>query len=276
MPELPEVETVRRGLRRTLVGKKIITIRIHETRLRYPVSPGRIKKWLLQQTFCDIERRAKYILCRMENDADLLLHLGMSGRLIWCSSDKPLEKHDHVQFIMEDATELRFRDPRRFGMFDAIAPGKRDRYKLFGHLGVEPLSKKFTSHMLFSSTRNRKKPIKNFLMDSTQIVGVGNIYANEALFQAAIHPEKPSYNLERQHCIKLVKSVKETLKSAIASGGTTLNDFYNSNGEMGYFQQKLKVYGREGEKCKRCKTIIRRMIQVGRSTFYCPVCQNID
>jgi formamidopyrimidine-DNA glycosylase len=273
MPELPEVETVRRGLERVVLGKTISEIRVRETRLRFPVKPKILRKWIAAQSIVAVERRAKYVLCRMSNEAHLVIHLGMSGRLLWCHHSLPLEKHDHIQFALDDGDELRFRDPRRFGLVDAIAPGNLDDYVHFRHLGLEPLSAGFTPKILFEQAQGLARPIKNHLMDGNRIVGVGNIYANESLFRAGIHPETPAGRLRLEDWQRLAKAVRYVLRTAIASGGTTLNDFYNSDGEMGYFQQYLKVYSREGEACEDCRATIKRLVQLGRSTYFCPQCQ---
>lgn len=273
MPELPEVETVRRGLERVIIGKTVSAIHVHETRFRFPLKPKLLRQWIAEQTITAVERRAKYVLCRMSNEAHLVIHLGMSGRLLWCDGALPLEKHDHVQFMLADGDELRFRDPRRFGLVDAIAPGKVDDYIHFRHLGIEPLSGEFTPKTLFEQAQGLARPIKNHLMDANRIVGVGNIYANESLFRAGLHPETPAGKLRLDDWQRLAKAVRYVLKTAIASGGTTLNDFYNSDGEMGYFQQYLKVYSREGEACEACGATIKRIVQLGRSTYFCPKCQ---
>lgn len=273
MPELPEIETIRRGLAQQLVGRTITRIQVRETRLRLPLNRRRLHRWISKHRFAAFERRAKYLLCRMSNDATLVIHLGMSGRLAWCGGDTPLDKHDHVRFHLDADEELRFHDPRRFGLVETIAPGKLQNHQLFAHLGLEPFAAELTAESLFASTRGLARPVKNFLLDGTKIVGIGNIYASESLFRARIHPTKPVSQLRRQDWKRLLAAVRQTLKLAIASGGTTLNDFFDSNGEMGYFQQYLKVYDREGEKCKRCKTTVKRIVQVGRSTFFCPKCQ---
>ena len=273
MPELPDVETVRRGLQRALLGKKIIAIHIHDTRLRVAVRPRRLRQWIAKQKVVEVQRRAKYVLCRMENRSHLVIHLGMSGRVLWCDRARPLDKHDHIRFVLEDGAELRYRDPRRFGMVDAIPPGHLEKYVHFRHLGLEPLSDEFKARTLHQSARGSSRPIKNYLMDANKIVGVGNIYANEALFRAQIHPQKPAGKLTRAQWQKLAGAIRRTLKIAIANGGTTLNDFYNSDGEMGYFQNHLRVYGREGESCEACGATIRRLVQLGRSSYYCPRCQ---
>ena len=273
MPELPEVETIRRGLERVLIGKVIDEIKVRETRLRQRINARKLRRWVAGQKVRALHRRAKYLLFEMENDAHLVLHLGMSGRLLFCSNKLPLEKHDHIQFVFNKAQELRFRDPRRFGMIDAIPPREIHHYAPFQNLGLEPFSPQCTPAFLSNRAKGLSRPIKNFLMDSTIVVGVGNIYANEALSRAGIHPEKPCGKLRLHQWTRLVNTLHETLDLAIAAGGTTLNDFYDSNGEMGYFQQHLRVYGRDGEPCHNCGRKIRRIVQAGRSSFFCSGCQ---
>jgi formamidopyrimidine-DNA glycosylase len=275
MPELPEVETIRRGLERVLIGKVIDRIKVRETRMRQPVDAQKLRRWIAGQSVRALHRRAKYLLCAMGNGAHLAIHLGMSGRLLLCANTLPLEKHDHVRFIFNNGRELRFHDPRRFGLVDAIPPGEMEAFSHFQRLGIEPLSPQCTPEYLAARAQGLSRPIKNFLMDAAVIVGVGNIYANESLFRAGIHPEKPSGKLRPEQWQRLVKAVRETLELAIATGGTTLNDFYDSDGSMGYFQQHLMVYSREGESCHVCGKKIRRLVQVGRSSFYCPRCQNV-
>jgi len=273
MPELPEVETIRRGLNRALSGRVIRELRIAETRLRQKVDAQRLKRLSVGRKIESIDRRAKYLLCRLDNDATLIFHLGMSGRLLLCSESLPLEKHDHIQFRLNDGRELRFRDPRRFGLVDAMANGVLDKHPLFANLGIEPFDPACTPEFLFARSRRLSKPIKNFLMDGSIIVGIGNIYANEALFRARLHPELPAGKLKLPDWQKLLKSIHKTLELAIAAGGTTLNDFHDSDGAMGYFQQQLMVYDREGQACYACGKKIKRIVQAGRSTFYCRHCQ---
>lgn len=273
MPELPEVETVRRGLQRALSGRVIREVRIVETRLRRKVDSRRLKTLTTSQRIEEIDRRAKYLLCRLSNQATLILHLGMSGRILLCDEAVPLEKHDHIQFRLDDGRELRFRDPRRFGLVDAVANGDLQEHVLFANLGIEPFDPACTPKFLFERSRRLTKPIKNFLMDGSIIVGVGNIYANEALFRARINPKIAAGKLKLPDWRKLLKSVHKTLELAIAAGGTTLNDFHDSDGAMGYFQQQLMVYGRDGEACHVCGGKIKRIVQAGRSTFYCSHCQ---
>jgi len=273
MPELPEVETVRRGLQRALSGRVICEVRVAETRLRRKVNAQRLKTLTTGQRIEDIDRRAKYLLCRLSNHATLILHLGMSGRILICDESLPLEKHDHIQFRLDDGRELRFRDPRRFGLVDAVANDELQDHPLFANLGIEPFDPACTPAFLFERSRRLTKPIKNFLMDGSIIVGVGNIYANEALFRAKLNPKIAAGKLKIQEWKKLLKVVHKTLELAIAAGGTTLNDFHDSDGAMGYFQQQLMVYSRDGEACHVCGGKIKRIVQAGRSTFYCSHCQ---
>lgn len=273
MPELPEVETIRRGLNRALSGRVILKVRIAETRLRRKVDAQRLLRLAVGQTIEQTDRRAKYVLCRLANDATLILHLGMSGRLLLCAESLPLEKHDHIQFRLDDGRELRFRDPRRFGLVEAVANGDLPNHPLFENLGIEPFDPACTPAFLFERARRLTKPIKNFLMDGTIIVGVGNIYANEALFRARLHPQMSAGRLKFAQWEKLLTALHETLELAIAAGGTTLNDFHDSDGAMGYFQQQLQVYSREKEACHVCGRKIKRIMQAGRSSFYCAHCQ---
>lgn len=273
MPELPEVETIRRGLERVLIGRTIHRIKIRETRFRQPVNAARLKKQVAGQQVEALHRRAKYLLCELENRAHLVIHLGMSGRLLYCKKALPLQKHDHIQFIFNNGHELRFNDPRRFGMVDVVPPGGLQDYFHFQNLGPEPLSPTFTAAYLACRAQKLFRPIKNFLMDGAVVVGVGNIYASESLFRAGIHPKKPSGKLSLPEWSELVRAIRATLKRAIKRGGTTFNDFHNSDGGMGYFQQELMVYDRAGEPCRACDSKIRRIVQAGRSSFYCPRCQ---
>jgi len=273
MPELPEVETIRRGLERVLIGKTVRQIKIHETRFRQPLDARKVKKLLTGQTVAALHRRAKYVLCEMRNGAHLILHLGMSGRVLYCKKTWPLEKHDHVQFCFHNGHELRFCDPRRFGMIDAVKREELQDYIHFQNLGPEPLSPTFTAKYLFVCARGLSRPIKNFLMDGAIVVGVGNIYASESLFRAGINPQRACGKLRLEQWKKLADAIRTTLKLALATGGTTLNDFHNSDGEMGYFQQQLMVYGRDGEPCQTCGKKIQRLVQAGRSSYFCPRCQ---
>lgn len=275
MPELPEVETIRRALSQHLPGQRIECIRVRDSRLRSPVDQKRLKRLIVGQPIHEINRRAKYLLIHLANDSDLIIHLGMSGQLLLLREALPFEKHDHVIFYFDNDTELRFRDPRRFGLVDAIKSEEFEHDRRFMNLGVEPLEPTTRARLLYERAGHLKKPIKNLLMDASFIVGVGNIYANEALFHAGIHPFTPANHLKSADWQRLLGEVKRVLKKAIQKGGTTLNDFVNSDGEMGYFQLSLAVYDKEGKLCSKCKTKIERVVQVGRSTFFCPRCQKL-
>lgn len=274
MPELPEVETICCALQQNIPGLKVQDIRVRDARLRWPVDEIRLRQLVLGQTVTGVHRRAKYLLIGFEQESTLILHLGMSGRLLLLSDSQPFHKHDHVIFYFDDARQLRFRDPRRFGMVDAIPPGAASTHPRLAHLGVEPLSTGLSGNDLFSRAQRLQRPIKNLLMDAGFIVGVGNIYANEALFHAGIDPRTPANEITLADWQNLLARVQEVLRDAISKGGTTLNDFVNSNGETGYFQLVLAVYGREGQPCVRCGSTVERIVMVGRSTFFCPACQS--
>ncbi len=273
MPELPEVETVRRTLLPRLVGRKIERILVRDRRLRFPVDVKRLQRHLRQQKISTLKRRGKYLQFQVESGDYLIIHLGMSGRLFLQQTRVPYGKHDHIAFMLDNGRQLRFRDPRRFGIVEVVAANEIDSYKRFHHLGMEPLSRRCDANYLYTLSRGLKKPIKNFLMDAAKIVGIGNIYANEALFAAAIHPQKPAGKLSRQSWQRLTTAIKKVLRRAIQKGGTTINDFHDGNGNSGYFQLSLSVYGREGEPCSRCARPIRVQRLGGRSTFYCSHCQ---
>lgn len=273
MPELPEIETIRRALHKNIPGRKIVDLLVRDARLRWPVDEIRLRQLVVGQAVASVRRRAKYLLIHFKRESTLIIHLGMSGRLLLLAEARPFEKHDHVIFYFDDGTQLRFRDPRRFGMVDAIPPGALETYPRLAHLGVEPLAEDTLPEELFARAKNLKRPIKNLLMDATFMVGVGNIYANEALYYARIHPSTPANELALEAWQNLLAHVQTVLRNAINKGGTTLNDFVNSNGETGYFQLSLAVYGREGKPCPACGSEVERMVMVGRSTFFCPACQ---
>jgi len=270
MPELPEVETIRRGITPHVVGKKITDVIIRDRRLRRPIPKG-LEKKLIGRKLRDLERRAKYLIFYFDRGA-LILHLGMTGSLRILTRDIPPGKHDHVDFVFGKKTRLRFRDPRRFGCI-LWTEDNPQQHELLRNLGPEPLGKELTGDYLFVKSRKRTQAIKAFLMDSRIISGVGNIYANEALFTAGIHPGKKAGRITRAQCTKLVAGIKDVLKRAIAKGGTTLRDYVNSEGEPGYFRLELKVYDRKGLPCYRCGTLIKSQRHGQRSSFYCPRCQ---
>jgi formamidopyrimidine-DNA glycosylase len=270
MPELPEVETTRRGLEPHLVGQRIQAAIVRHAGLRHPV-PEALKQVLPGLTLRSIERRGKYLLLDC-GEGWLILHLGMSGSLRILPAATPPEKHDHFDLVLKSGQCMRLRDPRRFGaVLWTTAPP--ESHPLLASLGVEPLTAAFDGDFLYRVSRSRRTPIKQFLMDGHIIVGVGNIYANEVLFSAGISPKTAAGRLGKERCTKLAALVKDILHLAIAAGGSTLRDFVNSAGNPGYFQQQYGVYGRTGQPCLRCGSTVRQLRQGQRSTFYCPGCQ---
>jgi formamidopyrimidine-DNA glycosylase len=273
MPELPEVHTVCVSLRKHVVGRRIEEVTVFDGRLRFPVQPDALSRFVRGQTITEVRRRAKYILLCLENGATVLIHLGMSGRIGIYPRDASRQKHDHVVFAVEGGEELRFNDARRFGMIDVIERGLLTTHPRLVHLGCEPLSDEFNGEALHRLSRGCRVAIKNFIMDARRVVGVGNIYASEALFDAGISPRVHAGRLSLKRCGRLAETVKTTLQRAIDQGGTTIRDFQNLDGSAGYFVEQLQVYGREGLPCARCSKEIRRLLQAGRSTFYCTACQ---
>jgi formamidopyrimidine-DNA glycosylase len=272
MPELPEVETIRRGLLPLLAGRRILGVRIRERRLRETVHPGRMAR-LRGATVTGIRRRSKYLLLETSSDLTLLVHLGMTGSLWVSAPDRPARRHEHVVITLDDGRELRFADPRRFGMLKVLKTGALHRHPRLRGLGPEPLDGVATAEALYRATRGRSKPVKNLLLDTRAIAGVGNIYACEALHRARLHPGRPVGRIGRRGWEGLVTGLTEVLGEAIEAGGTTLRDFFNAEEEAGYFAIALRVYDHAGKPCPRCDGTIRRIVQAGRSTFYCPRCQ---
>ncbi len=272
MPELPEVETIRLNLEPRIVDRSISGVDIYDVRLRWPVRPDDFRAWVHGRSITGLSRRAKYLIWHLNNGAAVVIHLGMSGRLGLFPTKTPLEKHTHVVFRFDDL-QVRFRDPRRFGLVEVVAPGELDNYVRFAHLGVEPLSDDFNEDYVARTAQRSKKAIKLWILDAQNVVGVGNIYANEALFKAGIHPTRPANALKNNERRRLVKGIKSILNTALEKGGTTLNDFRNAHGEPGFFQQVLTVYQKEGEPCTACGSEIQKIVLSGRSTFFCPSCQ---
>lgn len=269
MPELPEVETTRRGLEPHLLGRRIERVVLRRDALRWPI-PAEVSARLLGEEITAIRRRAKYLL--LDTSAgSALWHLGMSGSLRVLDGDVPVRAHDHVDVALDDGRVLRFNDPRRFGCLLWQAPCQV--HELLQGLGPEPLSDDFDGDHLFALSRGRKAPIKTFLMDQAVVVGVGNIYAAEALFEAGIQPLREAGKVSRQRYARLVDAVKRILAHAITRGGTTLRDFISPDGLPGYFEQELFVYGRGGEPCKRCGTTLREARIGQRASVWCPRCQ---
>lgn len=273
MPELPEVEVIRRGLIPHLVDRTINRVVISNRRLRLPVPRAKLNRWIQGNLVKEVDRRAKYLLVRMGNGALMVLHLGMSGRLSFFANGTPRTAHDHLRFLLDSGLELRFNDVRRFGSVQVVSPEDVEETRIFAGLGPEPLGPDFSSNYLTAAARGRIRPIKNFLMDARVVVGIGNIYVNEILFAAGIRPTRAAGTLEKKVWERVVRSSHQVLERAIACGGTTISDYVTSSGEAGYFQCELKVYGREGELCPGCSKTIIRQVLAGRATYYCPSCQ---
>ncbi len=270
MPELPEVETTRQGIAPFVTGKQVTGVIVRRHQLRWPI-PADLELRLSGQTIESVRRRGKYLLLGTRAGT-LLLHLGMSGSLRILTRTQPPEPHDHLDLIFGDGSRLRLRDPRRFGAV-VWAGTEPESHKLLRDLGPEPLGGDFGGEYLYHRSRSRRIAVKQFIMNSAIVVGVGNIYACESLHLAAIHPARPAGNISLERYRKLARAIRQTLQQAIACGGTTLRDFRDSGGHPGYFQQQLNVYGRHGTPCPICRTPIRRIRQGQRSTFYCGRCQ---
>ncbi len=270
MPELPEVETTRRGVAPFVEGNRVRGVTVRCQRLRRPV-PKQLSEVLTGKVVQAVGRRAKYLLFEFECGT-LLMHLGMSGHLRVVPSDAPPRPHDHLDLVF-DGHCLRFHDPRRFGLVEWTREAPND-HPLLRNLGPEPLGAVFGGEWLHQQSRGRRVAVKSFIMDQKIVVGVGNIYANEALFRAGIHPGRAAGRISLARYRQLADAIREVLTQAIAAGGTTLKDFTRSDGRPGYFSQSLAVYGRAGQPCLRCGTPIRQQRQGQRSTWYCPRCQH--
>jgi formamidopyrimidine-DNA glycosylase len=270
MPELPEVETARRGIAPHLVGRRVAAVTVRDRRLRWPVPPALVRE-LPGQRIEEVGRRGKYLLLKTRVGT-AILHLGMSGSLRVLPQDTPPQKHDHVDLVMDSGQALRLRDPRRFGAL-LWTRGDPAAHTLLKDLGPEPLGDAFDGDYLFQASRRRKVAVKQFIMDSHRVVGVGNIYASEALFLAAIRPQRAAGRISRAEYAALAKAIKKVLAASIKAGGTTLRDFMREDGEPGYFLQRLRVYGRGGERCYRCRGTIVAKATGQRMTYWCPSCQ---
>ena len=269
MPELPEVEVCRLGISPHIIDNKVSKVIVRNARLRWPI-PDDVQS-IVGQSVMAVDRRAKYLLVRFSTGT-LLLHLGMSGTIRVIKQNTPVAQHDHFELISENGITLRLNDPRRFGAVLWLA-GHQDAQGLLSKLGPEPLSDDFSHGYLFSKAKNRKVPIKTFLMNNHIVVGVGNIYANEALFKAGILPIVKAGDISEQRFNNLTDIIKQVLSAAIEQGGTTLKDFTQADGRPGYFAQSLFVYGRAGEPCLTCKETLLEIRQSNRSSVYCPNCQ---
>lgn len=275
MPELPEVETVMRGLQGVLEGRRIVRAQVLRPDLRWPFPPGLAAR-LTGARVLSFRRRAKYMLMRLEGGDSLLLHLGMSGRmLIGPALPNATPAHEHMTLETEEAIRIGFIDPRRFGSVDLVPTEAEDSHRLLAGLGPEPLDPGFNAKSLAAALAGRRTPLKAALLDQRNVAGLGNIYVCEALFRAGLSPEREAASLTQAATRRLVAEIKATLAEAIAAGGSSLRDYVQPDGELGYFQHAWKVYGREGEACAHCPGPpgcpgIARLVQSGRSTFWCP------
>jgi len=273
MPELPEVESLRLALRPLLVNRLLEAVEVRQENLRYPVDGRRLQQALPGRRIIRLRRRGKYLLFDLDDGPTLLVHLGMSGRLELVPAERPFARHDHVVFGLQKGLQLRFNDARRFGVIEVVPAGGESRHRLLAHLGVEPLAKEFSAAYLRALARGRRCPVKTFIMDARHVVGVGNIYACEALFMAGIHPGRAAGRISQARWQELAAAVRRVLRAAIRKGGTTLRDYLNIAGEPGGYRRRLRVYGRQDEPCRRCRRPIKRTVLSGRGTFYCPGCQ---
>ena len=270
MPELPEVETTRRGINAHINDQKVATVIIRQAKLRWPITEN-MAQLLENKILKTVARRGKYLLLEFEHGT-ALIHLGMSGSIRILDAASKEKKHDHFDIIFTNGKLLRYNDPRRFGAF-IWAGSDPYQHKLLAKLGVEPLDDAFDSASIYKASRKKKIAIKQFIMDSHIVVGVGNIYANESLFLAGIHPLRQANQISCQRYQQLVLVIKQVLQKAINNGGTTLKDFNQVDGKPGYFSQLLNVYGRAGQQCKVCQQILVEIRLSGRSTVFCKVCQ---
>ena len=282
MPELPEVETVMRGIEPAMTGYKIDQLILNRPDLRWPF-PGGMAERVSGTKVLGLRRRSKYILADLDSNETLLIHLGMSGRILVSGDplgnfvhDHPtIEKHDHVIFSMENGARITFNDPRRFGAMDLLDTNSGDAHPLLRNIGPEPFGNEFHEDYLVNILKKKNSPIKSALLDQRIVAGLGNIYVCEVLFRAGISPKKLASKISAKRTAPMVAIIRDVLGEAIQAGGSTLKDFRHSDGELGYFQHTFKVYGREGETCSNtdCEAEIKRIVQSGRSSFYCPKCQ---
>ena len=275
MPELPEVETVMRGLAKALTGRRLARVEQHRADLRFPL-PERFAARLEGRRIAGFGRRAKYILAELDDGVTWLSHLGMSGRMMLGVGPAPVpERHDHLIVETDDGQHLIYRDARRFGFMDLIGAGELDDHPRLAGLGIEPLGPELTGRRMRGLFAGRRAPLKAALLDQRRIAGLGNIYVCEALNRARLDPDRPSGGLSAAEAGALARAVRETLEEAVAAGGSSLRDYVQASGELGYFQHSWRVYGREGSLCPcgRKGATVRRSVRSGRSTFFCPVCQ---
>ena len=271
MPELPEVETVRRGLEKRLLGQRVAYAEARRQTLRIPL-PEDFAARMTGRRFERLERRGKYILAYLDNRTVLIVHLGMSGRFtLGDAGALPDGPHDHVVFRMEDGTVATYNDPRRFGLMTLCSDTEVDEHRLLASMGVDPLGNMFNGPYLAARLKGRRSPIKTALLDQKTVAGLGNIYVCEALYGAGISPRRSAHTVQGGRAERLAAAIRKTLNSALQAGGSSLRDYVQANGELGYFQHQFSVYGREGEPCPNCdcEQTVKRIVQSGRSTFYC-------
>jgi len=273
MPELPEVETVCRGLAKVLEGRKLVRAEARRPDLRFPL-PADLAQRVQGRRVVTVGRRGKFILISLEDGTVLVAHLGMSGRMFIMNGTPPAPgRHDHVIFVTEDGSTIYFNDARRFGLVDLTREADLPQYRFFADLGPEPLGNGFNAPALAAALKGKNTPIKAALLDQRVVAGIGNIYACEALFRAGLSPRRKARTVQGGRAERLAAAVRDVLTEAIAAGGSSLRDYVQPSGELGYFQHSWAVYGREGEACRQCGQPIRRIVQSGRSSFYCATCQ---
>jgi formamidopyrimidine-DNA glycosylase len=272
MPELPEVETVVRGLASRMTGRRIARLDLHRADLRWPIPRG-LRRKVEGRAIAEVARRAKYILIHLEDEGVLLMHLGMSGRLVLVDAGDhaPRELHDHIVFTLDDGTRIRFNDQRRFGVLDYVRKDALPSHPLLRELGPEPLDPGFTGEILAAALTGKRTPLKAALLDQQVVAGLGNIYVSEVLYHAGLSPRRLARTVTLERARRLVLAIREVLERAIAAGGSSIRDYVQTSGELGYFQHQWAVYGREGEPCPGCDCGhgVRRIVQSKRSTFYC-------
>jgi len=275
MPELPEVEVICRGIRPFLENRTVEAIYYNGKNLRHEVPLQAMNEELTNNQIITVERRAKYLLLHFETSALLIIHFGMTGNIgIFCP-DSPIAKHDHVRFLLDNETELRFNDTRRFGSIRLIRPQDQINIEkdFFKTTGPEPLSDNFSGKYLQTLAKGKSQPVKTFIMNNQTIAGIGNIYANESLFAAGIRPSRKVKNISLKSWDRLVAEIRKVLRHAISCGGSTISDFVNASQESGYFQMNFKVYGKNGHNCSTCSSTIKKLTIGGRTSYYCPKCQ---
>ena len=277
MPELPEVETVRRGLEPHLLGRRIESFRARVSKLRFPLDAEAIRTWCLQRPVTGLQRRGKFLVVELDACRAIILHLGMTGEFRVCSDQTPFRKHEHLDWTLSDGMSWRYKDTRRFGFVKtALLPGKGQSPSELNHLGPEPLTSAFSADWLYRVTRNRKRSTKNLLLDQTIVAGIGNIYASEGLFRARLHPERTGDSLTYKECKTLVSETKTVLREALTAGGSTISDYRQIDGTEGRFHHNFLVYDKAGTVCPRCGagSSIVRLVLAGRSSYLCPGCQH--